>query len=578
MKLLFFIFIINIFINLPLVEGQRNLSPMARQAIDLFKQDAFIEAATIFEKLLQRYPADPLYQYFLAASLLESNSVPDRAIDLLKSSLVKLESSEVYYYLALAYYRKYNFNQANEYFQKATVTSSNKQLICKGLKSKIPSLSELQGSFSSNLKKICIQKSQTSIDSISNAICKYLNSPFVDVNIPYEKNNMNCSSAPTLFQFKSVFQNSTQSYDIVVIRFSAKNTETIFLKKPINTEFDEIFPYYNPVDGYLYFSTNRNQYNGFDIYRAKIDTIHFKIYSVERLPFPINSPWHDYFYVTGENTKSYLVSNRETTNKFAIVYTLIDDKSNHSRWVQIQTSDWCKFKNSYFEENKTIENEIISPIPGNKVEEPTISSQSFIDEALIKQRQADSIQLKIRNLKIKLTLIDEDEKRKKIFSELKKQETNYKQIQAEVNHLYGKISENQNIKALTNETNQDKTDIKIKQSEFSVLAFSPYSATNPIPENNEFPPGLIYTIQIGAFSKKVVPDFFSGIQPIMAEFLMDKNIYKYYAGIFRNFSEADSGLQKVRSLGFKEAFIVSFYDNKKIPINRAKELEKMNVQ
>lgn len=555
--------------------GQRNISPMARQAIDLFEQGKFYEAVTAFEKLTTRYPADPLYQYYLAASLLESNLNPDRAIDLLKSVLIKWKTTEVYYYLAVAYYRKFNLIQANENIQKAKNSSSNTQLICKGIKSKLPSNVELDNYLTSNLKNICIQKYLLSIDSISKYICETLNDTYNDLTINVEKNNILCFSNSTSLQFKSEFRASSQSYDIVVIRTSGKATEPVVLKKPINTEYDEVFPFVNPNDGYLYFSSNRNPFNGFDIYRAKIDTIHFKVQEIEQLPFPINSPWNDYLYVSKVKT-SYLVSDRETNIRNVKIYTLIDDNSDHTRWVRIQTPDRCMFTNLYFEEHKKTEREVLAT---NDLIEKKLIFHTIIDEALVKQRQADSIQLILRNLKNQLTYTKDDENRRRLFSEIKKYETRYKQMQQEVNNYYQQITESQNIKILNNETDENTINSTKKlNSEFSIQATSPYSANNPIPENIKFPLGLIYTIQIGAFSKKVLPDFFSGIHPIMAEFLIDRNIYKYYAGIFRSFNEADSGLQKVRSLGFKEAFIVAYFDNKKIPLSRAKEMEKVNSQ
>jgi len=59
---------------------------------------------------------------------------------------------------------------------------------------------------------------------------------------------------------------------------------------------------------------------------------------------------------------------------------------------------------------------------------------------------------------------------------------------------------------------------------------------------------------------------------------MIKKLIKYYAGVFSDYSIADSSLQIVKKAGFKEAFIVAYYDNKKIPLNRAQELEKNGEQ
>ena len=41
-------------------------------------------------------------------------------------------------------------------------------------------------------------------------------------------------------------------------------------------------------------------------------------------------------------------------------------------------------------------------------------------------------------------------------------------------------------------------------------------------------------------------------------------------------SDAEKALNKIREYGFKDAYIVSYFDGRYIPTNRAKELEKEN--
>jgi hypothetical protein len=110
--------------------------------------------------------------------------------------------------------------------------------------------------------------------------------------------------------------------------------------------------------------------------------------------------------------------------------------------------------------------------------------------------------------------------------------------------------------------------------EFKVMAKSPYASPDQIPLNQALPDGLIYRIQIGAFSKPAEPEHFKGIVPINGEKLQNGAITKYYAGLFSRMADAEKALNKIREYGFKDAYIVSAYNGKNIPINRAKELEK----
>ena len=112
----------------------------------------------------------------------------------------------------------------------------------------------------------------------------------------------------------------------------------------------------------------------------------------------------------------------------------------------------------------------------------------------------------------------------------------------------------------------------VQKSEFAILPKSPYSAANPIPVDHSLPDGVVYKIQLGAFSKPLPTNAFKGLTPLSGEKL-DNGVVKYYAGFFRRFAEAGDALRKVHDYGFKDAYIVAFYNRKTIHIERAKQLE-----
>ena len=79
---------------------------------------------------------------------------------------------------------------------------------------------------------------------------------------------------------------------------------------------------------------------------------------------------------------------------------------------------------------------------------------------------------------------------------------------------------------------------------------------------------------MGAFSKPIEPDRFKGIVPICGELIKSSSVTKYYAGVFSRNDDAEKALNKVRENGFKDAYIVSYFFGKSIPLSRAKEMEK----
>ena len=111
-------------------------------------------------------------------------------------------------------------------------------------------------------------------------------------------------------------------------------------------------------------------------------------------------------------------------------------------------------------------------------------------------------------------------------------------------------------------------------SYFEVLTSPESVKENKIVMNGEVPDGLIYRIQIGVFSKPVAPSFFKGISPIHAFRIPGTENTSYFAGMFRRVSDAGKALTKVRSTGFKDAFVVSFSGKVRISADRATIMEK----
>ena len=112
----------------------------------------------------------------------------------------------------------------------------------------------------------------------------------------------------------------------------------------------------------------------------------------------------------------------------------------------------------------------------------------------------------------------------------------------------------------------------IQESEFTILPKSPYSSENPVPVGDPLPDGVLYKIQLGAFSKPLPTNTFKGLMPISGEKL-NNGVTKYYVGLFRRFTDADAALRKVHEYGFKDAYIVAFYNRKTIHPERARQLE-----
>lgn len=129
-----------------------------------------------------------------------------------------------------------------------------------------------------------------------------------------------------------------------------------------------------------------------------------------------------------------------------------------------------------------------------------------------------------------------------------------------VRHESGKMVETINIKPEEN-------------PEFAILDKSPYGPENPVPVDEPFPAGVLYKIQLGAFSNPVNLQMFKGVTPITAERVSGGKVTKYYAGKFTKLKNAENALSQLKSIGFKDGFIVAWHNGRTVAPSRAQSLE-----
>ncbi|PJA08982.1 MAG: hypothetical protein COX70_02560 [Flavobacteriales bacterium CG_4_10_14_0_2_um_filter_32_8] len=82
--------------------------------------------------------------------------------------------------------------------------------------------------------------------------------------------------------------------------------------------------------------------------------------------------------------------------------------------------------------------------------------------------------------------------------------------------------------------------------------------------------GLIFRVQLGAFSKRLPKSYLNGLKNVM-EIKADDGLYKYlYTGSFKTMEEAASKkIDLAIDYGVKDAFIVAYKDGKRIPLTEA---------
>lgn len=125
------------------------------------------------------------------------------------------------------------------------------------------------------------------------------------------------------------------------------------------------------------------------------------------------------------------------------------------------------------------------------------------------------------------------------------------------------ITTEKTVVATKPEATKTKTKFSLREL-FEKRNKSRYSASNPIPMDEKLPDGLIFKVQMGAFKNPIPQDLFKGITPVTGQ-TTSQGFIRYSAGLFLTCESAEKAKVEIRDLGFPDAFVVAYFDGKRIP-------------
>ncbi len=113
----------------------------------------------------------------------------------------------------------------------------------------------------------------------------------------------------------------------------------------------------------------------------------------------------------------------------------------------------------------------------------------------------------------------------------------------------------------------------------TIVATTPVNAidTQPVEVTKELEQmnGLLFTVQIGVFSKQVKRSQLYNLRPIYTEKLPN-GLYRYTAGIYNQTSNLLGDKRKVVDLGVKDAFVSAYYNAKRVPFAEGQKIQTEN--
>jgi len=572
-----------------------------KEAIEDFKQNDFKKALTTYQKLLDKYPKDPSYQLYKAACLIALDSNFSEAGQLLQFASIKGLDEEANYYWGECYAHQYEFNEAIQWYNK-----SNKR--------KYPDI-DFKISQCKYAREILLRGT----DSIS-VLSKICNVPNI---YTYHFDSLKHTPAPVNFDsllranhlegenphplwlettpvfYFSATHDAQNNFE--VYNYKPGDTKVSKLISKINSEYDELSP--NIVaNKKLYFSSNRaNTLGGFDVFISSYDDTKKSWSEPENLGFPINSTANEFILaVDPDGTHAWLATDRYTYGEYCILHISLNNtlkkKSKFPDYISMSKLQPLN-KIRINPENTDSTNHTTKNYSGG-LYHPV---NTTLHDALLIQAKADSIVRIIENLRQQSDTTPSGNKKELLLKDISRLKRSATSLQSKADELFAEllqtdlsnaadlpladIDPGEHTDTLAPAPNNTKTDsivhksdsvkvigLRKRQNTFAIVNKTPYSAANPFPVDSLFPSGLLYRIQLGTFSKPVAYDKFKGLYPIYGEKF--NTSIRFYVGNFFDFLHADAALQQVRNYGYKEAYIVAFYNGTRLSLEKAKQLEK----
>lgn len=307
-------------------------SPSATEALSLYKTGKYAEAARMYRHLLERNNRDAQLNYYYALSLIQLKERPDEALQRMKLAAVRAPEPEVHYHLGYLYQRAYELDMARTHYQRY-----------------------LQQSKAGSPFREAAERSISDSEAAEQLINKHFNIEVLQKDtIPFEalKNHYGLSrDAGQLLKAGDFFRvgvdpnqiifrtergnevffpllDSNGNYDLYkIVRLIDAWTEAEKLRGPINSEYNDLYPFMLTDGTTMYFSSDRpGGMGGLDIYQTFLDPESGTFSEPANLGPPFNSPDDDFLLVPDIYAgKAWFATNRGVGDTMAVVTQIVWD-------------------------------------------------------------------------------------------------------------------------------------------------------------------------------------------------------------------------------------------------------------
>ncbi|HER08846.1 MAG TPA: hypothetical protein ENO20_08060, partial [Bacteroides sp.] len=323
----------------PTLSGQdprMNDQEIRSRSITAFQKGEYGKALEDFRVLMDRYPAEALYRYYAGVCMVELNTDLDEAVELLYYASSRGVPANVHYYLGSAYHRLYDFREAEKFYTRFEQEATRY---------------ELKDYQVEHLINTC--RSAGEITATYNP-CEVVHVTFIDLSDSVQYSQINMKGGNLQRKDPGYFQPGEDRNALSSLMFlpalPARGSYAYFAGynkrgrgglqlfrirrgsgatwgepeelRDLNSDMDELLPYFDPIENDLYFASNgRGGIGGFDLYKSHYDRERDEWSAPINLGFPINSAMDEYLLLPGSDLGMMMFfSSRQGTDSTVTVY------------------------------------------------------------------------------------------------------------------------------------------------------------------------------------------------------------------------------------------------------------------
>jgi hypothetical protein len=317
---------------------EHDLPVVKERAAGNFEAGAYADAMPDFMKLIRQFPRDPMYRYYAGICKVELNRDLEEAAELLYFASTRGVPEDVFYYLGEAYRKLYDFEKAKRNFvefDRVAPRRLSKEKNSKLLISSATSAIQLTSSYNPfDVKSVTFlnfndPEQYSQIRMKGGSLSVKPDEFFAEKEDRSDLNALMFMPEKTVrgqhVYFAGLEKSGRNGFQIMQARKNAAGKWVdIKTVEALNTELDEILPYYDPVGSDIYFASNgRDGLGGFDLYRSHFDEDRGEWSAPVHLGFPVNSAFDDYLLLPGTDLgKVIFFSARQSSDTAVAAYSV----------------------------------------------------------------------------------------------------------------------------------------------------------------------------------------------------------------------------------------------------------------